>query len=75
MGAVDRRPALILAATLVVTVVLAVYAALYLGVDADPRELINPRLPFQVRQREVSAAFHTMNDGFLVVIDADSPSS
>jgi len=73
LAAVDRRPGRILLATLILSVGLGVYAARNLGVNADPRALINPHLPFQLRQREVTERFHTLGDGFLVVIDADSP--
>src|SRR5262245_15975089 len=70
---VDRRPAAVLTAVGVATVVLGIYAAVTMGVDADPRQLINPALPFQVRQRALAKSFHSLADGILVVIDGDSP--
>ncbi len=73
VAVVDRRPAVILTLVGIVTLGLGVYAVTHLGVDADPRKLINPDLPFQVRQRELGRTFHALGDGILVVIDADSP--
>jgi hopanoid biosynthesis associated RND transporter like protein HpnN len=73
MAFVDRRPVLVLLVVGVLTVFASIYAALNLGVNADPKTLINPSLPFQVRQREIAATFHTFNDGILVVVDAESP--
>ena len=73
IAAVDRRPGRVLILVGVVTLALAAYAATHLGVDADPRSLINRRLPFQVRQQALTETFHTLADGILVVIDADSP--
>src|SRR5512140_731265 len=75
VGFVDRRPGLVLIGVGIVTVGLAVFAALTMGVNADPRTLVNPRLPFQVRQRELGKTFHSLADGILVVIDGDSPSA
>src|SRR5262245_30615990 len=75
VGGIDRRPGLALLLVGVVTVGLAVYAALTLGVNADPRGLVNPDLPFQVRQRELTKEFQTLSDGILVVIDGDSPTA
>lgn len=71
---VSRHPAAVLAWVGLVTVLFGVYAALTMGIDADPRTLVNPSLPFQVRQRELGKAFHALADGILVVVDADSPS-
>ncbi|HYB98883.1 MAG TPA: MMPL family transporter [Candidatus Limnocylindrales bacterium] len=70
---IERSPKRALALILAATGAAAAYAALTLGVDADPRSLISEDLPFQVRQRELINTFHTLGDGFLVVIDADSP--
>lgn len=73
VGRVDRRPGRVLAVAALVTVGLGVSAARHLGVNPDPRQLIDPRLPFQVRQRELQRTFRSLNDGILVVLDADSP--
>ena len=59
----------------VTTAAVAVYAALNLGIDTDTRKLINPNLEFQARQRELAHTFHSLADGILVVIDADSPTA
>ncbi|HYC55532.1 MAG TPA: MMPL family transporter [Candidatus Binatia bacterium] len=70
---IERSPKRALAAIVALASASAAFAALTLGVDADPRSLISEDLPFQVRQRELTDTFHTLGDGFLVVIDADSP--
>lgn len=70
---VDRHPGLVLLVVGFLTVLAVVYAALNLGVNAEPKTLINPSLRFQTRQKEVASTFHTLNDGVLVVIDAESP--
>ncbi len=70
---VDRRPGRTLAVVLALATVLGAYAVRNLGIDADYKSLIDTSLPFQVRQREVTRTFHTLGDGILVVIDADSP--
>ena len=73
VAAVARRPALTLLASALVTALLGAYAAVRLGVNADPKALIARRLPFQQRQRELAETFHTLTDGILVIVDADSP--
>jgi hypothetical protein len=75
VAAATRRPGAVVAAAGLVTLALAVYAGRNLGVDADPRSLIDRRLPFQVRQRDFTRTFHTLGDGILVAIDADSPAA
>ena len=71
-AAVEQRPARTLVLAGIATLVAAVYAAFGLGVNADPKTLIDRRLPFQVRQRELVDTFRTLNDGILVVIEADT---
>jgi hopanoid biosynthesis associated RND transporter like protein HpnN len=73
MAIVDRHSGLVLLVVGVLTVLAAAYAALNLGVNAEPKALINPSLRFQTRQKEITSTFHTLNDGILVVIDAESP--
>jgi hopanoid biosynthesis associated RND transporter like protein HpnN len=75
VGFVERRPGWVLGVLGALTLALGYYAALNLGVNADPRDLIDRDLPFQVRQQELSKTFHTLADGILVVIDADSPTA
>ena len=70
--AVGRHPALVLAATLLSTVVLGVYAARNLGVNADPTAMISNELPFRQRQLEFDRAFRAARDEFLVMVDAES---
>jgi len=75
VGLVARRARLVLPVVGLLTVAVGVYAALTLGINADPRNLIDADLPFQVRQRAFTETFKTLQDGILVVIDADSPTS
>jgi hopanoid biosynthesis associated RND transporter like protein HpnN len=75
VGFVERHPGLVLTGVGVLTVAVAVFAALTMGVNADPRTLVNPDLPFQVRQRDLGKTFHSLADGILIVVDADSPSA
>ncbi len=75
IAAVDRHAGRILRLGLSLTVALALYAVFNLGINADTHALINPQLPFQIRQRELTKTFHTLGDGILVVIDADSPAA
>jgi hypothetical protein len=70
---VDSRPAAVLAVVGMLVAALGTYAAYTIGIDADPRTLVNPSLPFQVRQRDLGKTFHALADGILVVIEADSP--
>ena len=72
---VVKRPGAVLATVAALTVALGIYAARTMGVNADPRTLVDPSLPFQVRQRELGKTFHALADGILLVIDADSPSA
>src|SRR6185369_9627541 len=72
---VADRPRAVLASVAAVSVAFGVFAALTMGVNADPRSLVNPSLPFQVRQRELGESFHALADGILLVVDADSPSA
>ncbi|HWP67079.1 MAG TPA: MMPL family transporter [Candidatus Limnocylindria bacterium] len=72
---VARRPRLTLALVGLVTATLGLFAVFHLGVNADPRGLVNRDLPFQVRQREFTETFQTLSDGILVVIDGDSPTA
>jgi hypothetical protein len=75
VAAVDRRPGVVLAVVGTLTVAMGLYAAATLGVNADPRNLIDRDLPFQGRQRAFAETFHTLADGILVVIDGESPTA
>ncbi|HEY3188849.1 MAG TPA: hypothetical protein VGJ70_15310, partial [Solirubrobacteraceae bacterium] len=73
VATVERRPRATLFACALVTALAGAYAALQLGVNADPKALIARHLPFQERQAALTRTFHTLADGILVVVDADSP--
>lgn len=75
MAAVDRRPGLVVAFVVALTLAAGGYAALNLGVDADPNAMISQDLPFRVRERDFSASFRAATDEMLIVVDADSASS
>lgn len=73
IAGVDRRPGLVVALAALVTVLLTIYAARNLGVDADPNALVSQDRPFFVRNRAFNKAFHSFEDEVLVVIDAETP--
>src|SRR5262245_6742544 len=75
VATVDRRPGTVLAVAAVLTAMAGAYALRTRTVNANPRELINPSLPFQRRARDLARTFHSLGDGILVVIDADSPTA
>jgi hopanoid biosynthesis associated RND transporter like protein HpnN len=69
---VCRRPRTTLAALGALSLALAGYAALNLGVNADPQAMVSADLPFRVHEREFLAAFRAANDEFLVLVDGES---
>ena len=75
VGWVTRWPRVILALVGVLTALAGAYAARNLGINPDPRDLIAADLPFQLQQEELARTFHTLSDGILVVIDAESPTA
>ncbi len=68
----DRRPAAVAALVLAATVGLGFYAAMNLGVNADPNAMISADLPFRTREREFQHAFRSAADELLVLVEADS---
>jgi hopanoid biosynthesis associated RND transporter like protein HpnN len=57
----------------VLTVLLAVYSALGLGLDMDHKRMLSPDLPFQQAARDFGRYFPSLDDSLLVVIDAETP--
>jgi len=72
VSAVCRRPRAVCTATLAVTVLLSVYAALNLGVNSDNVRLISDKLPSMIAHAEFSKHFPNLNDAMLIVIDAET---
>ena len=72
VSAVCRRPRAVCTATLAVTVLLGVYAALNLGVNSDNVRLISDKLPSMIAHAEFSKHFPNLNDAMLIVIDAET---
>ncbi|MDX1650024.1 MAG: hypothetical protein R3263_09245, partial [Myxococcota bacterium] len=68
------RPGAVTAGTLVLTLVLGVYAATNLGVNADTQDLLAEDLPFQQAARRFEAQFPVLTESLLVVVDAEDPS-
>jgi hypothetical protein len=62
----------VLAALAAATLALGAYAALNLGVDADPQSMVSADLAFRVHEREFARAFRAANDDFLVLVDGES---
>lgn len=69
---VSRRPGVLVGANLVLTLILAVYAVLNLGVNADNMRLLDPELPFQKASAAFQEDFSSLDDSLLIVIDAKS---
>ena len=57
----------------VLTVLLAIYSALGLGLDMDHKRMLSPDLPFQQAARDFGQYFPALDDSLLVVIDAETP--
>ncbi|MCU0670338.1 MAG: MMPL family transporter [Myxococcota bacterium] len=75
VAAVDRRPGQVAALVLAATLGLGAYAALNLGVNADPNAMISEDLPFRQRERDFAANFRAAGDDMLVVVDGESASA
>jgi hopanoid biosynthesis associated RND transporter like protein HpnN len=69
---VCRRPRTLLALLGALSVGLGAYAALNLGVNADPQSMVSADLPFRVQEREFNESFRAANDEFLMLVDGDS---
>ena len=57
---------------LALSLILAVYAAMNLGVNADNMRLLDPDLPFQQAAAGFQENFSSLDDSLLIVIDARS---
>ena len=55
----------------VLTLVLAAFTALTLGVNMDNKRLLSPDLPFQKAARAYGRYFPTLDDTLLIVVDAE----
>jgi hopanoid biosynthesis associated RND transporter like protein HpnN len=51
---------------------LGIYAALTLGVNADPQSMVSADLPFRVHEREFADSFRAASDEFLMLVDGES---
>jgi hopanoid biosynthesis associated RND transporter like protein HpnN len=69
---VSRRARVLVGGNLLLSLVLAVYAALNLGVNADNMRLLDPDLPFQQAAAAFQEDFSSLDDSLLIVIDAKS---
>jgi hopanoid biosynthesis associated RND transporter like protein HpnN len=73
IDAVRRRALGVVWGTLLLTLGLAAFTALQLGIDSDNLALIDPDLPFMVNQREFAEYFPVLDNALLVVVDARTP--
>ncbi len=71
--AVHRRPGVVVALVLVVTLPLGVYAATHLGINADNKLLLAPDLAFQRAAADYARDFPTLDDSLLILVEGDSP--
>lgn len=57
------------------TIAAVVATALWIGVDSDTQNMLDPDLPFQRRDRAFAAAFPTLTESLIVVLDGESADS
>ncbi len=70
---VRRRARLVVWGTLALTLALAAFIVLRLGINSDNMSLIHPDLPFMVNQREFAEHFPILDSALLVLVDARTP--
>ncbi|MGI9432639.1 MAG: MMPL family transporter [Myxococcota bacterium] len=75
VAAAGRRPRTTLVAVGAATLAALVATLLLVGVDGDTQNLLDPDLPFQHRDRAFAAAFPTLTESLLVVLDGESAES
>jgi len=75
VAAVVHRPRLVLLVSLAITVLLGLYAARNLGVNADLDALIDPEVDFRVRHEDFQRSFRALDVGILVLVDGESASA
>lgn len=68
-----RHAAVLVAASLLLTVALGIYVAQNATVDSDINKLINPNLPWRQQEAELDRAFPQNADLLAIVIDARNP--
>ncbi|GEO80736.1 MMPL family transporter [Pararhodospirillum oryzae] len=73
IGAVMRRPRLVLAGLVVVMALSGGAIATHLGIRTDTSAMLSPDLPFQQDLARYKAAFPTQGDEILVVLDSLDP--
>ena len=69
---VSGRAVTIVVLNVVLSLALALYAVLHLGVNADNLRLLSPDLPFQKAAAAFQEDFPSLDDSLLIVIDARS---
>lgn len=69
---VSGRAVAIAVLNALISVALALYALLYLGVNADNMRLLSPDLPFQKAAAAFQEEFPSLDNSLLIVIDARS---
>jgi hypothetical protein len=68
----SRRARTVVALTAALALAAGSYAALHLGVNADPQALLDEELPFQRLDREFGRHFPLLDEALFVVVDAAS---
>ena len=75
VAAVGRHPRTTLAGIAAVTIAAAGAVLLWIGVDGDTQNLLDPDVPSRQRDRAFAAAFPTLTESLLVVLDGESAES
>ena len=70
---VRRRAVQVSIATLLVTLLMALYTASHLGINSDNVSVVSESLPSRQAYQEFSSLFPNLDNALLVVIDADTP--
>ncbi len=73
VGAIQNHHRLAIGTILAATVALGIFTALTLGVNMDNKKLLSPDLPFQKAARAYGRYFPSLDDGLLIVLDAQTP--
>ncbi len=73
VAATTRRPRLIIASCLLLTLLFGTYAALNLGINSDNVRLMAEYLPSRQNHEAFAKLFPNLENALLVVIDADTP--
>ncbi|MCZ6784111.1 MAG: hypothetical protein O7G30_12465, partial [Proteobacteria bacterium] len=73
MDVVRVRARAVAVAVLLITVPIAAYTVLHLGINSDNVDLVGKNLPSKINHERFAALFPNLENALLVVIDAETP--